>query len=152
MTFDLKTTPSVRAASEAGYTFELKSPPDDAPTGVFITVRGPESEALRALLGRQVQREASREVIAKKRGREPEPRSIEDREAEFIELAVAATLDWSGFADDGRPLPCTADNAARVYADHSWIRAQVVREALELGNFVRSSSASSASTRAPNSP
>lgn len=149
MTFDCSKTPPMRAASEQGYRFELKQPPYDTPIGVYITVRGPESEQVREHLGRQIQAEAAREVRARKRGREVEPRSIDEREAEFIELAVACTMAWEGFEDAGVPMQCTPEKARKLYTDYSWIRAQVVREALDLGNFVRSSSKSCSSTPVP---
>jgi len=151
MAFDRTKTPTVRSVSEAGYRFELTDP-QGRPQGVFITVRGAESEALRAHLGQQVQDDLQRELQARKRGREVDIKSIDVRMAESIELAVVATIGWVGVEDNGAPLPFSAEAARSLYRDFSWIRAAVIREALELGNFVHSSSPSCAPMPTPSLP
>lgn len=151
MAFDRTKTPTVRSASEAGYRFELADL-QGTPLGVFITVRGTESAAVRAFLGRQMQDDLQRETQARKRGREAEPKSIEERMVEAIDLAVVATIGWEGLTANEAPLPFSPEEARALYTDFSWIRAAVLKEALDLGNFAHSSSPSCAPTPTPSSP
>lgn len=151
MSFDLKSAPSLREASETGYTFEPTYPDSDEGIGARIHVRGSESAVVRALLSRQLAANEARELAARKRGKESESLTIEELEDRAIDLAVAYTIGWEGFEKDGEPYPFTPDNARALYRDWSYIRRQVLEEAQDLGNFARRSWPSSSSTRAPSS-
>lgn len=137
-------------ASEAGYTFEPVYP-DGSGIEATITVRGPDSDKVRALVRQQLAQAAAREQTAKKRGRDPEPLSMDELEAQLVEMAVTYTVTWSGFSDGDKALEPTAQNFARIYADYPWIRRQVIEQAQDLGNFVKPPSPSSSSTRVPSS-
>ncbi|MCE2918283.1 MAG: hypothetical protein LW768_22430 [Rubrivivax sp.] len=138
-------------ASEAGHSFEPVFP-DGKPIGATITVRGPESKAVRAVLRAQLSRAQMRELAARKAGRDgPEPATLEELTSDTLDLAVAHTISWSGFADGGAEMPATDANLRKVYTEHKWLRGQVLREGQELGNFVRSSSPSCSTTPAPSS-
>jgi len=151
MAFDRIKTPTVRSVSEAGYRFELTDL-RDRPLGVFFTVRGTDSEAVRAFLGQQLQDDLQREIQARKRGREVDPKSLDLRVAEAIDLAVVATIGWENITANDTPVPFSPDEARSLYRDFSWIRAAVIREALDPGNFAHSSSPSCAPTPTPSSP
>lgn len=56
-------------------------------------------------------------------------------EEEGVDLAVAATLGWSGLTWDGKPFPYSTDNARRLYTERPWAREQVVAFATEIKNF-----------------
>jgi hypothetical protein len=149
--FDLKNHPSVADASEAGHSFEPVFP-DGKPIGATITVRGPESKAVRAVLRAQLARAQQREMAARKAGRDgPDAPSLDELTADTLELAVAHTIGWVGFADGGVEMPANDANVRAVYTQHKWLRGQVLREGQELGNFVRSSSPSCSITPAPSS-
>jgi hypothetical protein len=149
--FDISKTPTAQQASEAGYTFSPRYP-DGSPTGASIIVCGPDSAAARDYGNRRFGEMQAREMAARRAGREVEPPRAEELEQQLVELAVVYTTGWEGIADGGQPMPCTADNARRLYRAHPWLRSQVVAEAQNLGNFVRPSSASCLSTPAPSSP
>jgi hypothetical protein len=146
--FSRQTAQAARAASETGYTFEPRYPNGQG-IGATITVRGPESQAVREVLRRQIAALQAREHAAKRSGREPEPQSIDEIEAQAIELAVAYTITWADFEDNGQPMAATEANFRAIYTDCPWIRRQVLDEAQDLGNFVRPASPSSSSTPAP---
>jgi len=150
MSFDLQTLAPLPAASEIGHTFEPRYPGADG-IGATITVRGPESAAVRELAQRRLTEQVEIEEAARQRGARPPMRSVEAIEADSIELAATYTMRWSGFADGGAPLEPTPANLRRVYREHSWIRRQVIDEAQDLGNFVRAGSTNSSPTPAPNS-
>lgn len=150
MSFDLTAEPRFDSACEAGYTFEPRTPNGEL-IGAFITVRGPESAAVRAYVKRQIATLQQREVTAKRRGGEIEPMGVEDMESQSVELAIAYTADWRGFDQDGQPLPFSDDAARRLYVGWSWIRRQVIEQAQDLGNFVRRGRINSLPMPPPNS-
>jgi hypothetical protein len=134
---------------EAGHTFDVLTP-DREPIGATITVRGPESDAVRAHVRRLLARMQTRE--AKRRGGQPEPMTPEESDAEAVELAVAYTIGWQGFDDEaGDPLPFSEAAARTLYAGWPWIRRQVLDEAQDLGNFVRRGLPALSRTPAPSS-
>ena len=104
-----------------------------------------DNQKLRTLLNQ-------REIQARKRGREVDPKSLDLRVAEAIDLAVVATIGWENITANDTPVPFSPDEARSLYRDFSWIRAAVIREALDPGNFAHSSSPSCAPTPTPSSP
>lgn len=150
MQFSRQTGQALKAAHETGHTFEPRYP-DGTAIGATISVRGPDSQAVRTLLRRQIAEQHERNLRARKARGEPEPMSIEQIEAESIDLAVAYTIRWDGFVDAGQPMEPTEANFRAIYAECPWIRRQVIDEAQDLGNFVRPPSASCSSTPTPSS-
>lgn len=136
MTFKRETARAGQAAHETGFTFEPRYP-DGSGIGAKITVRGPDSAAVRALVRRQLQVAQDRDAQARKSRRDPEPPTIEQIEAEAVDLAVAYTITWDGFEDAGVPMEPTEANLRQIYREAPWIRRQVIAEAQDLGNFVR---------------
>jgi hypothetical protein len=152
MSFDLSSTATLKQASEAGYTFEPVYPGTDDGIGATITVRGPESGPIRAMVDRHLRQARARELAAKKRGGDVAADvSVDEIEGQTLEMALTYTMAWSGFERDGVALPCTPDNVRAVYVDHPWLKLQVLKEAQDLGNFVRRSSTPSSSTQKPSS-
>jgi hypothetical protein len=149
--FDISAHPAVSVASEQGHTFEPVFP-DGKPLGATITVRGPESDAVRRTLRAIMARQQQRETAARKTGRDAvQPPSMDELEVETLDLAVAHTLSWDGFTDAGQVLEPTDANLRRLYTQHKWLRGQVLSEGQTLGNFVRSSSPSCSRTPEPSS-
>lgn len=74
-------------------------------------------------------------------------------EAQAINNLVACTVDWQGVAFNGEPLPCTADNARRIYADPglAWLRAQVAEFTEEQANFLPKAGPASTATQSSSS-
>lgn len=150
MSFNLGKQPSAADLSELGYTFEPVDP-SGAPIGATITVRGPQSHAVREFSERRYRTTQERAAMAKRRGKEPSPLTLAEVEAVLVEQAVAHTVAWHDFSDGERPLPFTEDAAREAYAKHPWLRDQVITEGQELGNFMKASSRSSSSTPQPSS-
>lgn len=148
--FDIARIPSAQQASEAGYTFPAIYP-DGTPAGVSITVIGPDSEAAKAHAARRFAQMQGRAAAARRTGRDADELTADELEQQMVELAVVYTAGWTGVLEGGQPLPCTADNARRLYRLHPWLRSQVVTEAQTLGNFVRPSSANCSTTPEPSS-
>lgn len=152
MGFSLAPANRFDAQCETGFTFEPLTPAGE-PIGASITVRGPESATVRAHLRRQIAVMQARELAAKRRGAEVEPQTMEDMEAQAIDLAVAYTVGWQGIEDEaGKPVAFSETAARQLFGGWSWIRRQVIEQAQDLGNFVRPGRASSSTTPAPNLP
>lgn len=152
MAMDLIRMTSVRAASEEGFRFELLAPPDAVPTGNFVTVLGPESEPSRAWLERQAREDVAREIVARRRGGVMDPKTLDQREAEALDFACRLVLRWEVEIEPGRCEALDAATVRQILQAQPWARGQIIREASDVGNFVRSSSTSSSSTPAPSSP
>lgn len=58
-------------------------------------------------------------------------------EQEAIDLLVACTLEWEGFAEDGKELEFKPVNVRKVYSAHPWIKEQVDEFVDDRGNFMK---------------
>ena len=89
------------------------------------------SEVFRKLANRRLKRERKGQVS-----------TIEQVEADNVELLVACTVDWHLVTPDGKAidLDCTEANARAVYANPkiSWIRNQAQEFANDSANFIGS--------------
>lgn len=122
--------------AEVGYEFELRMPSTDEPLGAFIKVRGVDSPKVKAY-GKKVFREMQvKEAQAKRKGREPDQITIEEAEDLAIESAVVRTIGWRGIEEDGKEVKFSEENAARIYREYPFIRAQVMDESDQLLNFI----------------
>lgn len=151
MSFDLKRIPTVAAASEQGFSFEPVYPGGTQAIGATITVRGPRSAAVREHARRKYGQAQAREQAARKVGRPSDPLELDDLDESLTELAVVYTIGWAGVQADGLDVPFSPDAARGLYADHPWLREQVIEQAQDLGKFIRPWSKNSSSTPAPSS-
>lgn len=58
-------------------------------------------------------------------------------EQEAIDILVACTLGWEGFADDGETLECNPSNVRKVYTKYPWLKEQVDEFVDDRGNFMK---------------
>lgn len=123
------------AACSKGFELELVHPISKAPLGQFITVVGKESpefrEHIRAKSNANLRKQAERQ----RRGKDQEVPTIEQIEAEAIDLLVACTKGFRDINYNG-PLEYSEANAKKLYAEQSWIRAQVDEAIADLENFM----------------
>lgn len=121
-------------SAELGYEFELKLPTGEN-TGAFIKVRGDQSASVKAFARRKYNELKAKETAARRRGKEPDEMTLEDAEEMAIEAAIVRVISWRGITENGEVVPFTAENAARVFKDHPWIREQISEESALLVNF-----------------
>lgn len=133
---DLKDV-NIAEQCEKGYEFELLLPEIKTPTGAFITVRGLQAKSVRSWARREYAELQQRELVAKRRGREVDPISLEEGEDYMVESAVQRIIGWREIKDGGVPVEFSADSARRILKEHSWIRDQVIQESDLLGNFIK---------------
>jgi hypothetical protein len=124
-------------AAETGFELVLRNAVTDEPLPGKIRLLGADSQTYKdkakAILRPQLER--------LNRGRRMR-RSLEDIEAEALELLVAATQGWSGMTLDGAEFPFSADNARWLYQNRKWIREQVDAAVGDRANFLPRSASS----------
>lgn len=135
MGFDLSKN-DLSKLSEVGYEFELTLPEVRTPTGAFVTVRGVNSPSVKAFGRKKFAEMQMQEQIAKRKGREVEPMTIEDAEDLATETALIRLITWKGIEEDGKELKFSAESAKRILKEHSWIREQILSESDNLSNFL----------------
>ena len=79
-----------------------------------------------------------RELVAKRRGKDPEPMSIQELEELAIQNAIDRLIGWREMYEDGKPLEFNEANARRVLTEHAWIRQAILDESATVGNFIKS--------------
>lgn len=122
--------------AEAGYEFELTIPEINEKTGVLVTVRGDNSPKVKAFQRRKFQEYQMKEQVAKRKGREVEPLTIDEAEEMAVESALVRLIGWKNLDEDGKPLAFNEENARRILTKHSWVRDQIISESGMLSNFI----------------
>lgn len=129
---------NVADAAEAGFKLNLVHPVTrQAIDGAFITVRGDDSKTVQKWIRGVIARRQTEELMAKKRGRELEPMSLTEAEEQANESAAKRVIGWEGIANGKTELVFTEDAAKQLFAEHNWIRDQVLEASRDLGNFVK---------------
>jgi hypothetical protein len=63
-----------------------------------------------------------------------DPEAIEH---EAVDILVACTVEWEGFAEDGKELEFNKANIRRVYTNYPWVKEQVDEFVDDRGNFMQ---------------
>jgi hypothetical protein len=122
---DLTTTDS--------YEFEYVSESSAIPSGIFISVISSNSDTVKAWLRKSINKIRQREAMQAKRGKDVEIRSVEEDEQFSIESAAVRITGWRGITQEFSP-----ELAIQLCTINPEIRAQVIKESDELGNFKKS--------------
>ena len=110
----------VAAKAEEGAELEVLDPVTSEAVGVYITLAGADSSVHRKASVNISKRRLNGRKGFRNRGFDPEK-----MEAENIEVLAACTLSWKGVIVDGAPLPCSRDNAIKMFTRFPWLREQV---------------------------
>jgi hypothetical protein len=135
--FDLSSLDTI-AACNKGAEIEIRHPVTRAPTGVFISVLGKDSDVYRGIVRGMADESLRKQAIGKNAlGDE----SLDRMEAKNIAALVAATTGWRTGDEqtvtlNGAQLEFSKDNARKVYAEILPIREQVAEAINEMGNFM----------------
>ena len=121
--------------SEEGFEFELTFPKTGEGLKAFVIVRGENSPVVKAYGRRKYSEFKMREQVAKRKGKEVDDLSLDELEDMAVEGAVLRTIGWRGVAENGKEIPFTKEEAARIYKEHPWIREQVMEESQNILNF-----------------
>lgn len=150
--FDLASIDTVRDCN-VGADIELKHPTTSKGTGVFFTVLGRDSDAFRDHVKEQNDADERREFMARKRGREPEPKLSDQQEAEAVDLLAAVITGWYTLTPakkkgdpptrkdtvnfGGEELAFSGLNAKKILRERLWVRRQVDAALGDMENFIK---------------
>lgn len=123
--------------SEDGVEVELVHPVTGAKLGAFVTLLGPDAEVVRERARANI---LKRRAELAKEGREG--LTLRERDADRVELLVAATKAWRDVDLDG-PLEFSPANAHVLYTRFRWIAEQLEEVLQSRGNFMPASSTGS---------
>jgi len=117
---------------ETGYEFEYISDSTGKPSGVFITVIGSHAESVKQWIRKALNNMRQREAMLAKKGKD-EVRMVEDDEEFGIESTAIRITGWRGITEE-----YSHANAVKLCSINPEIRAQVLKNSDELGNFIKS--------------
>ncbi len=124
---DLAAFDGLKEAQEAGIDVEIKDP-KGKPIGISIKVAGPDSErqrkAIKALTDQRINSEDLTTATA------------DDFENNTIKILAASIISWSPIVLDGADLPCTEENAIRLFSRFAFIRDQIEKKAGRRAGFM----------------
>jgi len=138
--FDLGSIDTI-AACNKGTEFELRHPATNAHIGIFWTLVGRDSDVFRSYVKEQTNAAIRREAMAKKRGKDPDIKTVEDYEQDTITLLTICSVGWRSSESNtikfkGEELVFNVPNVKRVLTDMPWIRNQLNEFISELENFM----------------
>lgn len=116
---DLQKLDSVKGCND-GAECPILDPRTQLPTGIVITVYGPDSDLVQRL-----RREQSERAFAAMRGNRRRRLDQEAIEKEGLEFLARITKSWTGVEEGTTPIECNFDNAYSIYRRYPWLRQQV---------------------------
>jgi hypothetical protein len=133
--FDLAALDTIEACNKP-HEVEIKHPVTGAPTGVFISVLGKDSDKYRGIVRGMADDSLKRQALGKQSGE-----TLDKLEQKNIEALVAVTTAWRTESEPvvtlkGEKLDFTPSNARKVYSQILPIREQVTEAINSLENFM----------------
>lgn len=122
-------------ASAKGFEFEYFDPSTKAPTGIFLTVLGNESETVTKEVARLINERRRKEAVrAVKAGKNDTPDfDTLESDTEFGQrLAAVRLIGWRGITE-----PWSVENALRLCKSNRDVALQVSSQSDTLGNFIK---------------
>ena len=130
---------SHKAAAEAGFPVAVRHPKTNRPLGTTIVVCGADSDTHKKIIRKQL----NRRMELSSRNRNKLTMTAEELETESMDVVVACTKSWATGErpelemNEGEWLPCTPDNARRVYEELPWLKEQIELEISDRNNFLK---------------
>lgn len=133
MAFDLNSLKPVKA--DDGAVLEIKHPDtEEVIPDMTITLLGQDSKVYR-----KIQMAKQQAVLTRiSKGKRAIDLDAEKLAEDSIDDLVQLTVDWSGFALDGKTLEPTPENIRLVYNEWAWIKEQATEFVADRSNFFRS--------------
>lgn len=126
-----------KKGSDDGFELTLLHPQTGEALPAKVRILGVDSEAYQ-----RTQRNQNRRRLEKQARNRRYRTTLEEVDAELMELVVAVTVGWSGMALDGKPFEYTAENAKVLYTRCPWAFDQVQAAVVDRGNFLPRSATS----------
>lgn len=135
--FDLSSLDTA-AACDNPFKLELVHPVSKEPLGCGVMVVGKDSATFKGHVRKKANERLRKQAMHSRRGKDTEIPTIEQIEAEAIDLLVACTTGfWGDLVVDNEPLAFSPDNARRLYERFGWAREQVDEAVGDVENFIK---------------
>lgn len=139
--FDLDSI-DTRIACNKAIEVELVNPATKKPLGIFWSVLGNDSDEAREYNRNQINADGRKAAYAKKRGKDPEVKTIEVLEQETVDWLTICSTGWRSSDGNvikykGELLEFNVPNCRRILTEKSFIRQQLSEEILDLENFMK---------------
>lgn len=122
-------------ACDSGATYEVVHPSTGEPLGIKITLAGIDSkvyrDAQRKLSNKRLKQTFGKGVVNK-------TPTVEEFEAETVDILAKCTISWENVVWEGKDLPCNYDTAKMIYLNLIWLRDQVDAFINDRANFLGS--------------
>lgn len=132
---DLKKT-DIAAISEEGYKFQLLLPEVKTPLDAWITVRGANAQKVKDFAKKKFSEMQRLEVIAKRKGKDVDPMTLDEAEEMAIDSAALRVKAWEGICEGKVEVPCDEENIKRILKQHAWLREAILEASDNLANFL----------------
>jgi hypothetical protein len=119
--------------ADAGADLIVRHPGTGEPTDIVIKLAGVDSKAWR-----RATLEVQRRVQDEARGGSFAERMVVGIEERQADILAGCTLNWRNLELDGEALPCTQENAEKVYKRFPWLLEQINTFVGNRANFFRS--------------
>lgn len=121
--------------SAEGFEFEYLDG-DGKETGIFVTVMGENAPPVQSWLNKKLNNRRLHEENLKRRGKKPEPATVEDDREFGIEYMAIRVIGWRGLAEEYSP-----ELALQWCTNDSLIVEQIKSASENISNFTGSKSA-----------
>jgi NAD(P)H-nitrite reductase large subunit len=120
------------AESDAGHEFELKGTDGITGTGVYLTVIGKHADTVSKWITKLVNTSIREQQIAQRKGKQIDPKSLDEIKAQNIEGAILRVTGWRNVTQQ-----FSKELLATVFAKNPHFVDQVIEESDNLGNFTK---------------
>lgn len=124
------------AASEQPYKLELLHPTSKKQLGIFIYIRGIQSNTYRDIQDELTNERIREGLEAQKTGKDI-VRTVQDSREINIKQVAFCVVNWENVKLDGLELPFNFSNTIKLFTRFPWIRQQVEEGMSELKNFMK---------------
>ncbi|MBZ9600755.1 hypothetical protein [Phyllobacterium chamaecytisi] len=127
---DLSAFDGLNEAQENGIDIEIKDP-SGQPIGISIKIAGPDSSKQKKAVQALTNERLAAEDMA--------PVTAQDIETNTLKILASSVISWTPIVLDGADLPCSEENALRLFARFPFIREQVEKKAGKRAGFMKRS-------------
>ena len=117
---------------ETPYSFEYIDE-NDQQTGIMLSVLGSQSKELMKWMSSEINTRRKKDAMQEKRGKAVDIQTLEDDIEFSIESAARRLKGWTGITQE-----CTPENAIKLCTINPVVRAQIVDQSNNIGNFTKS--------------
>lgn len=136
----------IAVAADNPYEFEIVHPETKDGLGVFISVKGAESETFQRYLREESNKARRKAFQSQRSGKTEEPATVEEDEEKVLRAIAVCMTGWRTIIDGksepvilwaNKKLDFSKDNAIIWMRKFRWVRSQINEATAELRNFIK---------------